>query len=701
MKRLISALFAALLVLSLAASPSLADDNGTEVSEVLSQDQVKRYENLSDEDKNTLLHDVITEIGADECSNFTYYRSMESFLNFDARNCEEQTRDALHAMYPDPDALIIEQEPAMDLCEALMSTGAGNESVTFCVRQQANEFLTGWASGTLRNWMGQSEVGRSVLNVMDAISNTIDFVADPKSGLEEVANSSKSESIALTSKVLEELTSTTEFDASSQEFKDRWALYAGIGVVGLSIMLLILFKHHSNGEISDDDFSNSLLYYLPVSLFLVIYGPWAMNEIQQRIAPLTSGATDWSAEMISNFITVISRFASLESSSWFGPLAAIIFFGMLFIGAIALMIYFLLIPIFQQLMGLAIAALIGMLISPKTRRYVLKIASTLATLLVLKPVVFLAMGAVFGVLASQTAFKEGTDDVLVNVGNLGATAFIMLLIVLSPAAIFRWMPIIQSREANFGGISPEISAGVGAAAGGMAGGLAGAGAGAVRRAISARRGNAASGSSSRSRAGNGASGGGAAAGAGSAAAAGAAGQGSAAARGGDDSSSPPSGSGTSDGPDAGQPQGSSNGQSSPGSPGQGAPTEAMERPTSPRTGNTGGTGSTGNAGGSSGAGGPGTVGSSGRSPEGGPAGGPASEVGGTGAAGQAAGASGRQTQSASSNPPTSAASKAYRPLRTGKVGMLANARYTMSNAAAQARIAQQDSDPDTWDSFKD
>ncbi|MGO1231349.1 hypothetical protein [Glutamicibacter arilaitensis] len=548
--------------------------------------------------------------------------------------------------------------------------------------------------------MGQSEVGRSVLNAMDAIGNTIDFVADPKSGLEEVANSSKSESIALTSKVLEELTSTTEFDASSQEFKDRWALYAGIGVVGLAVMLLILFKHHSNGEISDDDFSNSLLYYLPVSLFLVIYGPWAMNEIQQRIAPLTSGATDWSAEMISNFITVISRFASLESSSWFGPLAAIIFFGMLFIGAIALMIYFLLIPIFQQLMGLAIAALIGMLISPKTRRYVLKIASTLATLLVLKPVVFLAMGAVFGVLASQTAFKEGADDVLVNVGNLGATAFIMLLIVLSPAAIFRWMPIIQSREANFGGISPEISAGVGAAAGGMVGGLAGAGAGAVRRAISTRRGNAASGSSSRSRAGNGASGGTTA---GVGAAAGAAGQGSAAARGGDDSSSPPSGSGTSDGPDAGQPQGSSNGQSSPGSPGQGAPTEAMERPTSPRTGNTGGTGSTGNAGGSSGAGGPGTVGSSGRSPEGGSADGPASEVGGTGTAGQAAGASDRQTPPAGpANPSTNATSnKAYRPLRTGKVGMLANTRYAMSNAAAQARIAQQDSDPDTWDSFKD
>ncbi|MGV2853035.1 hypothetical protein ACNPON_16525 [Glutamicibacter sp. AGC13] len=694
MRRLLTAVFAALLTLGLAA-PAQATGTDENVSEVLSQDQVKRYENLSDDDKNTLLHDVITEIGADECSNFTYYRSMESFLNFDTRNCEEQTRDALHAMYPDPDALIIKQEPAMDLCEALSSTGAGQQSVTFCIRQQANEFLMGWASGTLRNWMGQSEIGRSVLNAMDAIGNTIDFVADPKSGLEEVANSSKSESIALTSKVLEELTSTTEFDASSQEFKDRWALYAGIGVVGLSIMLLTLFKHHSNGEISDDDFSNSLLYYLPVSLFLVIYGPWAMNEIQQRIAPLTSGATNWSAEMISNFITVISRFASLESSSWFGPLAAIIFFGMLFIGSIALMIYFLLIPIFQQLMGLAIAALIGMLISPKTRRYVLKIASTLATLLILKPVVFLVMGAVFGVLASQTAFKEGTDDVLVNVGNLGATAFIMLLIVLSPAAIFRWMPIIQSREANFGGISPEISAGVGAAAGGMAGSLAGAGAGAVRRAISSRRGNASSTPSPAPRAGNGTSGGGTAAGAG-AASTGAASQGSSAARGGEDGSAPPSGAGASGGPDAGQPQGSSGGQSSPGSPGQGTPTEVMERPTSPRTG------STGNASGSSGAGAPRTTGSSGRNPEGGSAGEPTFDSAGIGTSGQAAGASGRQTQPAGPNSPTNAtSSKAYRPLHTGKVGMLANARYAMSNAAAQARIAQQDSDPDTWDSFKD
>ncbi|MGO4298135.1 hypothetical protein [Glutamicibacter sp. MCAF14] len=682
------------LLFSSTLVPSYADEITDNLQSVLTTDEMKRFEALEDSQKTEIREDLISSAAKEKCSDLIYSTNIKLF-SFNGKDCEETTKEALFLMYPSGTS-IFQGELAMGFCDALDEAGATWGAVNTCKRDQQSAQNKIENRAEIRDWLNQSDFGKGVLNVTDAIGNTIDFVADPKSGLEEVANSSKTESIALTSKVLEELTSTTEFDASSQEFKDRWALYAGIGVVGLSIMLLTLFKHHSNGEISDDDFSNSLLYYLPVSLFLVIYGPWAMNEIQQRIAPLTSGATDWSAEMISNFITVISRFASLESSSWFGPLAAIIFFGMLFIGSIALMIYFLLIPIFQQLMGLAIAALIGMLISPKTRRYVLKIASTLATLLILKPVVFLVMGAVFGVLASQTAFKEGTDDVLVNVGNLGATAFIMLLIVLSPAAIFRWMPIIQSREANFGGISPEISAGVGAAAGGMAGGLAGAGAGAVRRAISSRRGSASNGSSSSgSRAGNGQSGS-SAANAGSAAA-GAAGQGPAAARGGDDGSASASGAGTSGGPEASQPQGSSGVQSSAGNPGQGAPTQARERPISPRTG------STGHPGGSNGAGNPGTTGSSGRSAEGGSADGPASDGGGTGTAGQAAGASDRQTPPAGpANASTNATSnKAYRPLRTGKVGMLTNARYAMSNAAAQARIAQQDSDPDTWDSFKD
>lgn len=673
MKKLLPALarIAVLSVLSTLLSVSLinpahAEEETKQVEEALTQDQLKRFDRMPNDDKRKLLDEVIAEIAKDKCGDFNYFRRMEHFLNFQTRNCEEQTRDALKVMYPDSRAFITGEGPTTDFCNALQESKASNEGIKLCIQQKLNSQIWSWTGGKIRSFLEQSELGRSILNITDAIDNGIKFIADPKSALEEVANSSKSESIALTSKVLEEITSTTEFDASTQEFKERWALYAGLGVVGLGLMMLFLFKQHGNGEMSDDDFSNSLLYYLPTSLFMVIYGPWLMNELQQRVAPLTNGTSDWAAETISNFIVVISRFASLESTSWFGPLAAIIFFGLLFIGAIALLIYFLLIPVFQQLMGLAIALLIGMLLSPKMRRYVLKIATALGTMILLKTAAFLVLGAVFGVLASQPAFEGGVDDVLVNVGNLGATAAIMLMIVLSPAALFRWMPVLESREAKFGGLSPEISAGLG----GAAGAAAGSGAGSVRRAISHRRNSASD-------------------------------------------RSPGSANGGLAAPLPGEETAVNNPQESVQSParvssatGVGAPTHGTKERSRQNEGST-----------PSGATGPQSSMSS-------------SEQDGSDTSGVRASDPARQGPENDSVPSSSgqsslspgagataqrhtvqpsraksrasvAATVAVTPLTAGAVGLLAGAKTMAANAAAQARMAAENADPDSWDSFKD
>ncbi|GGJ73160.1 hypothetical protein [Glutamicibacter ardleyensis] len=673
--------FLSTFLLVAAPSPVHADEDTKKVEEALTQDQVKRFEKMPEKEKAQLLDEVLSGIAKEKCGEFEYYTKMESVFSFQKRNCEEQTRDALHHMYPTAQTLILGEGEKMDFCEALKETGASGQGISYCIKQKINAQFKDWSGQKVRGYLEQSELGRSILNVTDAIDNTIEFVADPKSNLDELANSSKSESIAMTSKVLEEISSTTEFDASSPEFKDRWALYAGLGVVGLGLMIMFLFKQHSNGEMSDDDFSKSLLYYLPAALFMVIYGPWVMNELQQRVAPLTDGTSDWAAESISNFITVISRFGSLESTSWFGPLAAILFFGLLFVGALALLVYFLLIPIFQQLMGLAIALLIGMLLSPKTRRYVMKIATTLVTMSLLKTFAFLVLGAVFAVLATQPAFKDGVDDVLVNVGNLGATAAIMLMIVLSPAAIFRWMPVLESREAKFGGISPEISAGVG----GAVGGAIGSGAGSVRRAISTRRGSATS-RSAQSSGGQG----------------GSSGEGSSPRPSGP---SPDGGSTTAvQSPDTGSPQ-KTNGAHERASQNQaGAPTGA------PAAANTSQQGQNPAPPAS-----PDQNGQQGGSP-------PPARTGGTDPARQgpteqnssAPASSGPNAPSSSSrqgrkNPPSGRAKKiasvaataAFSPLTAGAVGLLAGTKYAATNAAAQARMAANDADPDSWDSFKD
>lgn len=671
--------FLSTFLLVTSPSPVHADEDTKKVEEALTQDQVKRFEKMPDEQKTQLLDEVLAGIAKEKCGEFEYYMKMESIFAFQKRNCEEQTRDALHLMYPTAQTLILGEGEKMDFCDALKETKASGDGFQHCLGKRINAQFKAWTGQKIRGYLEQSELGRSLLNVTDAIDNTIEFVADPKSNLDELANSSKSESIAMTSKVLEEISSTTEFDASSQEFKDRWALYSGLGVVGLGLMIMFLFKQHSNGEMSDDDFSKSLLYYLPAALFMVIYGPWVMNELQQRVAPLTDGTSDWAAESISNFITVISRFGSLESTSWFGPLAAILFFGLLFVGALALLVYFLLIPIFQQLMGLAIALLIGMLLSPKTRRYVMKIATTIGTMTLLKTFAFLVLGAVFGILASQPAFKDGVDDVLVNVGNLGATAAIMLMIVLSPAAIFRWMPVLESREAKFGGISPEISAGVG----GAVGGAIGSGAGSVRRAISNRRGS----STGRSAQSTGDSGG-------------SSGQGGSA---GPSGPSPDGGNNTAvQSPDTGSPQ-KTNGAHERASQNQAdAPTSAAASP--PQQGQNPAPPASPDHNGQQ----------AGSAPSARADGTEPARQGSTEQNSSAPASSGPDAPSASSGqgrktPPPSraktvasvAATAAFSPLTAGAVGLLAGTKYAATNAAAQARMAANDADPDSWDSFKD
>ncbi|HJX78111.1 hypothetical protein [Glutamicibacter sp.] len=683
--------FLSTFLLVASPSPVHADEHTKKVEEALTQDQVKRFEKMPDEEKAKLLDEVLAGIAKEKCGEFKYYTKMESVFAFEKRNCEEQTRDALHQMYPTAETLILGEGEKMNFCDALKETSASGQGISYCVEQRINAQFKDWTGQKVRGYLEQSELGRSILNVTDAIDNTIKFVADPKSNLEELANSSKSESIAMTSKVLEEISSTTEFDASSQAFKDRWALYAGLGVVGLGLMIMFLFKQHSNGEMSDDDFSKSLLYYLPAALFMVIYGPWVMNELQQRVAPLTDGTSDWAAESISNFIMVISRFGSLESTSWFGPLAAILFFGLLFVGALALLVYFLLIPIFQQLMGLAIALLIGMLLSPKTRRYVMKIATTLVTMSLLKSVSFLVLGAVFAVLATQPAFKGNVDDVLVNVGNLGATAAIMLMIVLSPAAIFRWMPVLESREAKFGGISPEISAGVG----GAVGGAIGSGTGSVRRAISNRRGSATS-SASKSSGGHS----------------------------GSDGYLAPGGGGKSPESSGTTPSSSQRAESN--APGHtsdsglapktngahersshhrtGSPVETPAAANAPQQGqNPGNPADTNTAGQPQGP--AASPRASGGEPAGQEAAAPTSSAPASSGADPSSGSSGQGRQKPPSNRAQTvagiAATAAFSPLTAGAVGLLAGTKYAATNAAAQARMAANDADPDSWDSFKD
>lgn len=681
----------ALFLFNSSAVPSYADD----LQNMLSVDEQKRFDKFTEEQKAEIRNQLVDASAKERCADFIFHSNMELTLWPDGKSCEDITREAFREMYPTATE-IFTGKPTKGFCDALEAVGGPWGAVTTCFNNERMARNKVGNHKEIRDFLGQSDLGKSILNTFDAINNTIKFVGDPKTQLDEIANSTKSESVAMTTKVLEELTSTTEFDPSTPEYKAQWAVYAGLGVVGVGLVLMWLFNQHGNGDISDDDMNKSLLYFLPASLFLVIYMPWLMGWVLNQVHPLLDGTTDWAAEAISNFVAVIAKFGSMEATTWFGPIAAIIFFGLLFVGAIALLIFFLLVPIFQQLMGFAIAMLIGMLISPKTRKYVVKVASVFGSMVILKPLAFLVMGGVFWVLANQPAFKDGTEDALVNVGNLGATAMIMLMLVISPAAMFRWMPVVESRGAKFGGISPELSAGLGAAGGA----IVGSGAGAVRSAISKRR-NAASSSPSGS------------------------------SRGGSTSSTSPggrsSGSGTGGSLSSAASQRANSSGSSSGvadsSSGAGAgatntPSEARadeSQSSEPSTrggmlsnasndraetsGNSGPAHRADQSLGNSDASEPGiSSGSASRSAE------PEQDLSPADASNSGDSTS-RTRESDSGSKVKKAASLAgfvaTTPITAGTVGLLSGAQQLASNSAIQARLAAENSDPDDWDSFKD
>ncbi|MFJ6419027.1 hypothetical protein [Paeniglutamicibacter sp. NPDC091659] len=307
------------------------------------------------------------------------------------------------------------------------------------------------------------------------------FIADPQSELEKMANTAKVESVSSTQKVLEQITTVSSFDAGDQGFRSMWATFAGVGLVLMGLMIFALHHSYSRGEMSDDAYQNALMYYAPGGAILAIWGPPLMHQLGEWSSGLAAGTGAFAGSQVTDFIVVIARFGALESTEWFGPLIALLFFGLLLIGSWGVLIYLAMVPFLQASAALALALLVGMFIHPRTKPYALKVGTTVLGLMFLKPVLYLLLGGIFWILAHQEVLTSEANGVLSTAVSLAVTAMVLIAVLFAPAAIFRLMPAMPANDFQFGG-GPNVA---GAAV------AAGAGA-AVSRSISSKRGGASS-----------------------------------------------------------------------------------------------------------------------------------------------------------------------------------------------------------------
>lgn len=466
--RLVAALLAMFLGFGVVfAGPAHAAED-VSTAEKLNADQLKRLAGLPEEQRNEIRDRLNHELGKESCADFAFFTSMGG------GDCENVAAKAFGTFLTTPEkALDYQGADTAPFCAALPTVGAPATATSWCVQGAAWKKFAPVAGVVLRTALSASPGGQAVLGTVD----TVAFIANAKDGFERFANTVKGEGVKATNEVLNNLLKVSAFEIDDA-FRNIWAAFSGIGILIMGLMYFKLWQDVSNEEIDLDSARQSLLWYGPLSMILVLFGPALGYVINGWMTGITESVTFWTSSRVTDFGVAISRFASYESSGAFGPLAAVVLFGLLFVAAWALLGLLALQPLALYLLGLGLALMIGFMIHPKYRERVGKTGALWLGIALSKPLLLLMMGAVFSFIASRPAFSdEGVEDGMVNASSVFLAGAAMLVLAFAPAVLFKYVPILPSSSTSLGANRQSIA---GAAM------VAGAGAG-VSAAIRQRR----------------------------------------------------------------------------------------------------------------------------------------------------------------------------------------------------------------------
>jgi hypothetical protein len=424
----------------IAAGPAQAADEAS-TSEKLNADQLKRLAGLPADQRDKIRDRLNQELAKNACGDFAFSTAMTG------ANCEGVSAKAFGSFLTTPEkALDYDGTNTVPFCAALPAAGAPATATAWCVQGSAVKKFLPIAGVVMRTALSAMPGGQVVLGTVD----TVAFIANAKDGFEKFANTVKAEGVKSTNEVLNNLLKVSVFDVDDA-FRGTWAAFAAIGILVMGLMYFKLWKDVSNEEIDMDSARTSLLWYGPLSMVLVLFGPAVGYVINGWMSGLTEGVTFWTSSRVTDFGVAISRFASYESSGAFGPLAAVLLFGLLFIAAWAMLGLLALQPLALYLLGLGIALMIGFMIHPKYRERVGKVGALWLGISLSKPLLLLLMGAVFSYIASRPAFAgEGVDDGMVNATSVFLAAAAMCVLAFALPMLYKYVPILPSSSTSMG-----------------------------------------------------------------------------------------------------------------------------------------------------------------------------------------------------------------------------------------------------------
>lgn len=434
--RLVSAIAALVLVLIMGATPALAADGSGDNSQV----------ELTPEQKQKA-HDELVPIITDQVCTSSLGGKLVSILPGGKPACAAVVGSSLPKSFESLQAFQ-ESIKTGTFCKALI-TGAGpitGVAVGVACNLTFNQALSDGINTKITEWW----IGFT--KAVGAVVGFVEFVSNPGSGLDQIANSLKKDSVNSLGTTLNALSQATDFDAGDPQFRYVWAACAGIGLIVLAGMVLLTLRASAAGKIDGAEATKSLVVWAPIGVLLMVFGPVLGHVITLWLQPINEGLIGWASTPANSAIAQMSEFAVIKSSSLFGPGLGIALWGILFIGSWATFFLMVVWKVALLLMGAGIAVALGMLANPLWRPKAMKLILTFGGVMASKSILLLMLGVGFFLMGIGRQVQPGTNGDLTNIVNVFVVGLILLTVVFFPVLLLKYIPLTpEGSQSSRGG----------------------------------------------------------------------------------------------------------------------------------------------------------------------------------------------------------------------------------------------------------
>ncbi|MGW0021622.1 hypothetical protein ACWDUD_25180 [Rhodococcus sp. NPDC003382] len=286
---------------------------------------------------------------------------------------------------------------------------------------------------------------------LDKASDVVAFIADPGSVIDDWANSTKEGAVSLTTSVLEGLANIGEFNPRDDHFLRWYAISCGIGIFVMSITALFAIYRTSAQKSTRMELAHNLIGYAPLGVLSMMFAPAAAELLVQLSHGLTTSLSGLLKQDMEQAVVSVSAMLGdiTEDTLVGGALTGIVFFGLLFLGSLALffgeLMHAAALPLLAGLAGIAF----GLWGHPTQRKKAMRPIFVFISIVFSKPVIFLGLGFLTAVLldSSAGAYVEGE---LASLGALAMTAVCIGLVGLAPWSLLKYAPFMPSSEDSEG-----------------------------------------------------------------------------------------------------------------------------------------------------------------------------------------------------------------------------------------------------------